>query len=211
MGDERTLSAGFTDERLPISSHICLVFEKDEQRRRIVSEYLAAGLRRREVVRYFADATPPDDVRAWLRDLGIDVLAEEAKGSLTIASAESAYLAQGSFEPEAMIAGMAGRYEVAERAGFTGARTTGEMSWVLKGARGAERFLEYEAMLNGVHASFPHTGMCQYDARLFDGATLFKVLQLHPYMVSKGQIVRNPDYTRPEEFLQGLASHAAHS
>jgi hypothetical protein len=44
--------------------------------------------------------------------------------------------------------------------------------------------------------------MCQYDARRFDGATLFKVLQVHPYMVAQGQIVRNPFYLKPEEFLE---------
>lgn len=207
MDLEHTLSLGFTDERLPPSCHVCLLFEEEEQRRSIVSGYLAAGLRRREVVRYFADATPPEHVRAWLGDLGIDALAEEAKGSLTIASAESAYLAGGSFEPEGMIARMAGRYEVAARAGFTGARTTGEMSWVLKGARGADRFLEYEAMLNGVQSSFPHTGMCQYDARLFDGATLFRLVQVHPYLVIGGQIVRNPSFLRAEELPAGAPSH----
>jgi hypothetical protein len=44
--------------------------------------------------------------------------------------------------------------------------------------------------------------MCQYDARVFDGATLFRVLKVHPYMSAHGQIVRNPFYTRPEEFLK---------
>jgi len=40
--------------------------------------------------------------------------------------------------------------------------------------------IEYEMMLNTVESDFPHSGMCQYDARLFDGATLFRVLQVHP-------------------------------
>jgi hypothetical protein len=48
--------------------------------------------------------------------------------------------------------------------------------------------------------------MCLYDARLFDGATLFKVLQVHPYMIARGQIVRNPFYVRPEEFQEELNS-----
>ena len=53
--------------------------------------------------------------------------------------------------------------------------------------------------------------MCQYDARLFDGATLFKVLQIHPFMVAQGQVVRNPYYLRPEEFLSGIGAPAARS
>jgi hypothetical protein len=48
--------------------------------------------------------------------------------------------------------------------------------------------------------------MCQYDARRFDGATLYKVLQVHPYMVAQGQLVQNPYYVKPDEFLASLRS-----
>jgi hypothetical protein len=75
------------------------------------------------------------------------------------------------------------------------------MTWVLRGIPGSERLLEYEIGLNAIQDEFPHIGMCQYDARLLDGAMLFKVLQVHPYMVAQGQIVRNPFYIKPEEFL----------
>jgi hypothetical protein len=78
------------------------------------------------------------------------------------------------------------------------------MTWALRETLGSERFLEYEAMLNTVSVPFPHFGMCQYDARRFDGATLYKVLQVHPFMVAHGQIVQNPFYVKPEEFLGAL-------
>jgi hypothetical protein len=63
---------------------------------------------------------------------------------------------------------------------------------------GSERWLEYEALLNTLPTSFPRLGMCQYDARRFDGAALFKVLQVHPYMIAHGQIVWNPCYASPK-------------
>ena len=43
---------------------------------------------------------------------------------------------------------------------------------------------------------------CQYDARRFDGATLFDVLNVHPMMIIRGQVVRNPYYVEPEHFLE---------
>jgi MEDS: MEthanogen/methylotroph, DcmR Sensory domain len=206
MGEPTTVAMGFTEECFPGSSHICLVYENDDQRQRVVSEYLATGVRNGELVRYFTDATPPERIRSWLGDTGVEVLGAEQRGSFSISSAESAYCPDGRFEPRAMIAGSVQRYGLAEKAGYTGMRSCGEMSWVLKGRAGSERFLEYEALLNTVTAAFPHVGMCQYDARLFDGATLFKVLQIHPFMVAQGQVVRNPYYTRPEEFLAGIGS-----
>jgi hypothetical protein len=110
-----------------------------------------------------------------------------------------------------MIARNKQRYADAEESGFAGTRTTAEMTWALRGGAGYERFLEYEALLNTVTARIPFVGMCQYDAQRFDGATLFDVLQIHPYMVAKGQIVRNPYYTKPEQYLaarRGTAPNA---
>jgi hypothetical protein len=43
--------------------------------------------------------------------------------------------------------------------------------------------------------------VCQYDANRFDGATILKCLEVHPYMIVHGQVVHNPYYITPQEFL----------
>jgi hypothetical protein len=202
MSDQTQIDMGFTSERLPESGHICLIYDSNAQRQKIVSQYLAAGLRQGESVRYAADMTPPEQVRSWLLELGIE-LPED--GPFTIFKAESFYCPKGRFDPRELIEGMLPRFDLAQKAGFSGVRSSGEMSWTLRGIPGSDRWLEYEALLNTVAGTFPHTGMCQYDARLFDGASLFKVLQIHPYMIAHGQIVMNPFYVRPEEFLKDAA------
>jgi hypothetical protein len=195
---------GFTTEQLPDSKHICLIYENDEQRQKIVSEYLAAGIKRGELVRYFADETTPEKIRSWLTDIGVELPDAEKTGSFGISRAENAYCPEGKFEPQKMIDGSKLRYVQAQKNGYTGSRACGEMTWALKDIPGSDRLLEYEALLNTVDDPFPHSGMCQYDARLFDGATLFKILQIHPFMIAQGQIVRNPFYIRPEEFQTEL-------
>ncbi len=202
------IELGFTDERLRGACHCCLVYGAEDERTRIITEYLAAGIAHHEVVRYLTDGTPGDTVRAWLEEKGVDVRSAEASGTFGIGDAQPAYCPSGRFEPETMIAANRQRYVTAERAGFTATRLCCEMTWALRGMEGAERFLEYEALLNTVHVAFRHFGMCQYDARRFDGATLYKVLQVHPYMVAHGQIVRNPYYVGPEEFLATLRGQA---
>jgi hypothetical protein len=42
----------------------------------------------------------------------------------------------------------------------------------------------------------PITVMCQYDLRLFDGAMMFEVMNVHPVMIVGGQIFHNPFYQR---------------
>jgi hypothetical protein len=178
-----------------------MIYASQEERHRLVAEFIKAGVEKGERVRYLADTTPADAIRAWLEEMGLEVHPAEGRGAFAISSAEAAYCPQGSFDPEGMIARNLQSYRSAAEAGFTGARACGEMSWVLKRGPGYDRFLEYEALLNTVDTSFPHAGMCQYDARRFDGAALFDLLKLHPFMVAGGQIVRNPYYTKPEEFF----------
>lgn len=198
---------GFTDELLPESAHICLIFDNEEERKSIVSRFLAAGLKRGEQVRYFADVAPPDEIRAWLLEKGVELPDAKEGGPFSIVKAESFYAPEGRFDPRQSIGRMVPRLEQTAKAGYSASRVTGEMSWALKGIPGSDRLLEYESMLTAVNVTFPHFGMCQYDARLFDGATLFKVLQVHPYMVAQGQIVRNPFFVKPEEFAAG--THAS--
>ena len=199
MGERKLLHAmELAGEGVPDSCHVCLVFDDDEQRRRIVTEYLAEGLRRGEQIRYFTDQSSPESVRSWLAQVGLEAKESGADAPFRIMESTMAYCPNGSFDPRAMIGGMLPRFEAARKSGFRGSRSTGEMSWALRGIPGSNRLLEYEALLNTVGGDFPHSGMCQYDARLFDGATLFKILQLHPYMIAQGQIIRNPYYVKPE-------------
>lgn len=194
---KQAMEMGFTQDHFQDVHHLCLIYDDETQRRKIVSEYLAAGMKRGEIVRYFADTTDPEEIRAWLADLGVDPKEDEA---FRVIKAEDSYCPGGSFVPQLVINNAVARYVKAQAAGFTGSRACGEMSWVLRDIPGSERLLEYEIGLNQIENDFPHIGMCQYDARLFDGATLFQILQVHPYMVAQGQIVKNPYYLKSEEF-----------
>lgn len=198
---KQEMEIGFTQEILPGCHHLCLIYDDDAQQRKIVSEYLAAGMKRGEIVRYFTDTTAPDDVRGWFSEMGMALKDDD---SFRMVDAESAYCPGGSFVPQQVIDNALSRYSTAKEAGYSGSRVSGEMSWVLRDIPGSKRLLEYEIGLNMIQDDFPHIGMCQYDARLFDGATLFQILQVHPYMVAHGQIVKNPFYIKPEEFLENL-------
>jgi hypothetical protein len=202
MNEQRQeVDRGCTQEVFAECHHLCLIYDSEAQRRKIVSEYLAAGIRRGELVRYFADTTSAEEIRAWLLETGVELSKAEEDGAFGIIKAQSAYCPSGRFVPQEVIENMVSRYGMAKKAGYRGSRACGEMSWALGDIPGADRLLEYEVRINTITETFPHTGMCQYDARLFDGATLFKVLQVHPYMIAQGQIVRNPFYITPEEFL----------
>lgn len=185
---------------LPDNCHACLIYDSTGQRDAIASAYLAAGLGQGQLVRYFSDGTPPEVIESWVARDGVETPVTD-DGPLRVLDAERAYCPDGSFEPEAMVARMPIGYERAREAGFSGVRTCGEMTWALRGIPGSDRLMEYEALLNTITTTFPHMGMCQYDARKFDGATLFGVLRVHPYVVAGDRVVWNPYYVGPEVVL----------
>jgi hypothetical protein len=205
MNNQEEIEIGFTQEIRPDCHHLCLIYDDDAQRQKIVSAYLGVGVKRGEIVRYFADTTTPEEVRAWLLEMGIELKDDDA---MRVVKAENAYCPSGSFVPQQVLNNAASRYAMAKEAGYTGSRVSGEMSWVLRNIPGSERLLEYEIGLNMIQDDFPHIGMCQYDARLFDGATLFQILQVHPYMIAQERIVRNPFYIKPDEFLANQPANA---
>ena len=62
--------------------------------------------------------------------------------------------------------------------------------------------ITFEAHLEQLIRTHPHTACCHYDARKFDGATLMDVLSIHPVMIVRGQLVQNPYYVKPEIFME---------
>lgn len=207
----RQIRLGFTDEQFPEGTHMCHIFGDEEEQGDVISRYVASGLAEGEQVCYFADAMSVDETRARLAGLGVPVPAAE-DGKLLVASAVDMYCPDGTFVPDRMLANFPVVYNAGREAGFAGVRATGEMSWARRGLPGSERLIEYESRINTVVRETPLIAVCQYDARLFDGATLFEVLIVHPVMIVRGRISRNPYYIPPEEFQRrghGLAGRPA--
>jgi len=198
---QRQAAMGFTDERFPVGTHMCLIYDNEDERRKVIGKFLSAGLQEHEKTAYFADTTAPTDVETWLREMGVDVPKPGNASAFSITVAEKTYCPNGKFVPETMLNTLRSYHKAALDEGYSGGRVSGEMSWALRGIPGSERLMEYEALVNDVLVTHPITAICQYDATRFDGALVFDVLKVHPMMVVHGQIVKNPYYIRPQEFL----------
>ena len=188
------INVGFSGGHFHAGTHICLVFREESVRRDIVGHFVESGVMDDERVFYFADSAEPGEVVNWLEALDVDVSAPLERHSLTIDRATATYCPDGTFVPERMLDTLKSAYSGAQSAGYPNSRVTGEMSWALRGFPGSDRLMEYEAAINTVVKTHPITAMCQYDANHFDGETIFRALQVHPYMVMGGQLVKNPYY-----------------
>ena len=85
--------------------------------------------------------------------------------------------------------------------GFSALRATGETEWVVRGARGLERWMEYESRLTHEVSENNCSALCQYNRRLFPPELILDVIRTHPVVVYRGTVCRNLYYVPPDEFL----------
>jgi MEDS: MEthanogen/methylotroph, DcmR Sensory domain len=202
----RMISLGFDPEPWPAGTHMCMIFNDDAERRSVIAKFMQSGLDAHEVVSYFVDTVTPEELKKSLGEEGVAFPDEPDGGQFRVLPAQEAYCPDGTFNVESMLGKRLENYQRIIREGYVGARVTGEMSWVTKGLPGSAALIEYEARLNTAEVrAVPTTGICQYDARIFDGAMLYDILSVHPMMIVHGQVLRNPYYVEAEEFLANLA------
>jgi hypothetical protein len=196
------INLGFTDKKYPAGTHICMIFQDEKERRRIIAKFIGRGLTDGEEVAYFADVMTREEVIEWLRESEIDIPNEIALNNLVVQDTHTAYCSSGEFVPDEMLKRLKSFYIQSNGHGYTNLRVSGEMSWALKGIPGSKRLMEYEARVNEVLKIYPITAICQYDAARFSGYWILDALKVHPMMIVKGQIIRNPYYITPDLFLK---------
>jgi len=199
---QRQVSMGFTEDKFPVGTHMCLIYDNEDERRKTISKFLGAGQKEHEKVGYFVDTMAPADVEAWLREMGVVIPNHGNSPEFTIAPAVETYCPGGKFVPAEMLSGLSGLYHKSLEEGYAGSRVSGEMSWALRGIPGSECLIEYENSLNIVFETSPIVAICQCDARRFSGEVIADVLKVHPMMVVHGNVVKNPYYITPNEFLK---------
>ena len=192
--ERRHICLGFTDELYPEGTHICYLYNDEEERRRILPRFARHALLDHESFDYLADVPTIGDLPQAMADLGIDRATADLPQEMKIATAMAGYCPGGVFDPDDMLARLRARYLQARAAGLAGARIAGETSWAVRGVPGAERIIECESRINDLVVQTPITVMCQYDLRLFDGAMMFEVMNVHPVMIVGGHVIRNPFY-----------------
>src|SRR5512133_1819589 len=128
--------------------HICTLYESPEEQLRAAVEYIIGGFSRGERCLYVCGEHTPDQLRAALREKGVDVGAAENRGALLLVTKKEAHLAGGYFDPDKMISLLQAAVKSALDDGFTGLCAAGDMSWVLDQKPGTAHLAEYESRLN---------------------------------------------------------------
>ncbi len=196
-GASREVDFGFTRADVPAGTHVCQIFEDDDERTSAFIDFLLTGIGNGELSAGFSDHVTEQN-RELLHNH------PEASRFLTLQRTSDIYFDRGRFDPDRMLSFLTDFHRRATAENAAGARIIGEMAPEISTMEGADRLLEYEARVNLLVRERPMAVMCQYHAHSFNGATLMDVLKAHALMVVRGAVVRNPFYLPPESILQSL-------
>ncbi|MFZ5428137.1 MAG: MEDS domain-containing protein [Thermodesulfobacteriota bacterium] len=195
------ISLGFTGQQFEPGVHICQIFSDDDERQEALLKFILSGLQGGERAACFSERTTAEAVEEFLDGFGVSFGQAVDSGALTLSGTSDVYFQGGTFDPERMLGLLRQFHEQALARGYTAARVIGEMTPEVQHIPGGSRLLEYESRVSMLLREHPVTAVCQYDARSFDGATIMDILKVHPYMIVRGSVVRNPFFTAPEEYL----------
>ena len=195
------VSLGFTDDKVPSGTHMCLIYTDEEERREALLKFLQSGIENGERTACFSEKTDETTVREFLLDKGIPYSDHKQRKAISLHGTREVYFEGGVFDPDKMLNNLKSFYRDSMDMGFTAARVIGEMIPEVQDVPGGERLLEYESRVTMMLRDEPVTSVCQYDANAFDGATILEVLKVHPQMIVNGAVVNNPFYIKPEIYL----------
>jgi excisionase family DNA binding protein len=171
--------------------HVCVYFRNPVEQWEVFRRYFLHHYRRGEPTLYIHSASSPSRLRDWLASEGLDFDAVTQSGLLQLFAADEAYLKNGNFSADAMIAFVRQTIIRASSASFPIHLITGEMDWYLLRAPGVEEIHEYERRLNFLQDEFPEvTIVCQYDVSRFDVDTVIETCCTHPLIEWRGQLHR---------------------
>jgi hypothetical protein len=181
--------------------HACTLFTTRREQVGAAAEFIRGGLALGQRCLYICCEQAPDEFREELREAGIDVDAEEARGALEVITKAEGHLKGGSFDAARMIEMLAEALSDALATGFTGLRGAGDMTWLLDQAPGSHELLAYEALLNYFCANRPVVLLCQYSREKLSPKILESGLVTHPHVRVEPRLLRNPFYEVPEQAM----------
>jgi hypothetical protein len=130
--------------------HVCAFFHDRDEEYRVLMPFITEGFRHGDRAVHIVDPQHRPDHIERLRENGIDPEGAEATGQLAVLRWEDAYLREGHFDQNAMLALIEEVLTEGKTRGFPLTRLVANMEWALEDRPGVDDIVEYETRLNFV-------------------------------------------------------------
>ncbi len=144
---KRVRLAGATLDR---SRHVCAFFHSKKEEYRVLLPFVKEGFEQGDKAFHIVQDGHRPEHRRRLEEAGIDVDGAERTGQLEVRRWEDAYLRDGHFDQNRMLALIEEVLRGGKAQGFPLTRLVANMEWALEDRPGVEDIVEYETRLNYV-------------------------------------------------------------
>jgi hypothetical protein len=198
-----------TDDRAPQVAgstlgqhrHVCAFFNSIDEEHRVLGSFIKDGFDRNERALHIVDPELREDHLRRLAQAGIDVDAVMGSGQLEVRLWQDAYLRDGRFDQDAMLALIEEQLQSGATTGSPRVRLLAHMEWSLLDKPGVDDLLEYETRLNYVIPKYDDAVICTYDLAKFGATVVVDVMRTHPVVIIGGLLQQNPFFVPPDQLL----------
>jgi len=201
-------SIRFADSELGVKRHVCAFFRTPEEEYRVLVPFIKEGFERGEKAFHVVDPKLRNEHLQRLESAGIDVVAKEQRGQFELRNWADAYLREGRFDQDRMLALIEQALAGGGQQGFPLTRLVAHMEWALEDRPGVDDLVEYETRLNYILPRFKDPVICTYDLAKFGGDVVVDIIRTHPMTIIGGILQENPFFVPPDEFLRELGERA---
>ena len=140
----------FAGSVLDARRHVCAFFNSADEEYGALLPFIKEGFERGEKAFHIVDPRLRAEHRARLASAGIDVETAEKSGQFELLNWADAYLRDGHFDQDRMLALIEEVLEGGKQQGFALTRLVAHMEWALEDRPGVDDLVEYETRLNYV-------------------------------------------------------------
>jgi hypothetical protein len=138
----------FAGSVLGAQRHVCAFFHRPDEEYRVLLPFIKEGFERGEKAFHIVDPKLRGEHRLRLASAGIDVEAAEKSGQFELRNWADAYLRDGHFNQDRMLALIQEVLDGGIQQGFALTRLVAHMDWALEDRPGVDDLVEYETRLN---------------------------------------------------------------
>lgn len=201
---EAQRSVELAGSRLNNHYHVCAFFHSKYEEYPVLLPFIKDGLQRGEKAFHVVDPKLRDEHLTYLASAGIEVDRFEQNGQLELRSWEEAYLHNGHFDQNRMLALLQSVLDDARNQGYPSTRLVAHMEWALEDRPGVNDIVEYETRLNYFLNRYSDPVICVYDLAQFGAAAVIDIMRTHPMIIIGGVLQENPFFVPPDDFLNEL-------
>jgi len=130
------------------SRHVCAFFNSRDEEYPVLLPFIKEGFGQGDRAFHVIRSEHHDDHRRRLREAGVPVDEAQQSGQLEVRRWEDAYLRDGRFDQERMLALIEDVLQAGKARGYRLTRLVANMEWALEDRPGVEDIVEYETRLN---------------------------------------------------------------